>query len=53
MKKVLTTNLYNSSKCTIYILIVSLYDKIKVNLFMKHISLVVYETTREMYKIYE
>jgi hypothetical protein len=39
MKKNLTTNLYNSSRCTIYILIVYSYDKIKVNLFIKPISL--------------
>jgi hypothetical protein len=41
-----TINLYNSSLCTIYILNISSYDKIKVNLFIKPISLVVYETTR-------
>jgi hypothetical protein len=33
-----TTNLYNSSIYTIYILIISFYDKLKVNLFMKHLS---------------
>jgi hypothetical protein len=53
MKKFSTTNLYNSSRCTIYILNISSYDKIKVNLFIKPISLVVYETTRDMYKICE
>ena len=40
MKKFSTTNLYNSSRCTIYILVISSYDKIKVNLFRKTISLV-------------
>jgi hypothetical protein len=49
----LTTNLYNSSRSTIYILIISSYDKIKVNLFIKSIFFVVYETTRNMYKICE
>ena len=34
MKKFSTTNLYNSSWCTIYILNISLYDKIKINLFI-------------------
>jgi hypothetical protein len=52
MKKFSTTNLYNSSRYTIYILIIFSYDKIKVNLFIKHISLVVYESTKEMYKIF-
>jgi hypothetical protein len=53
MKKVSTTNMYSSSIC--YILAISSYDKIKVNLFRKknYISLVVYETIREMYKIYK
>jgi hypothetical protein len=51
MKKNSITNLYNSSWCTIYILNISSYDKIKVNLFLKPISLVVYEITREVYKI--
>jgi hypothetical protein len=53
MKTFSTTNLYNSSRCTIYILIISSYDKIKVNLFIKSISLVVYDTIREMYKIFK
>jgi hypothetical protein len=39
MKTFSTTNLYNSSRCIIYILIISSFDKIKVNLFIKHISL--------------
>jgi hypothetical protein len=38
MEKFSTINLYNSSRCTIYILIISSYDKIKVNFFIKPIS---------------
>jgi hypothetical protein len=53
MEKFSTTNFYNSSRYTIYILIISSYDKIKINLFIKPISLVVYEITKEMYKIFE
>jgi hypothetical protein len=34
-------------------LVIYSYDKIKVNVFIKTISLVVYKTTREMYKICE
>jgi hypothetical protein len=48
MKRFSTANLYNSSRHTIYILIISLFDKIKVNLFIKPISLIVYETTRDV-----
>jgi hypothetical protein len=44
MKKFSTTNLYNSSRYTDYILVISSYVKIKVDLFIKTISLVVYET---------
>jgi hypothetical protein len=39
MKKFSTTNLYNSSWCTICILNISSYDKIKINLFIKPMSL--------------
>jgi hypothetical protein len=39
MKKFWTINLYNSSWCTIYILNIFSYDKIKINLFIKPISL--------------
>jgi hypothetical protein len=53
MKKFSATNLYNSSRRTIYILVISSYDEIKVNLFIKTISLIVYETTRKIHKIYE
>jgi hypothetical protein len=53
MKKFSTTDLYNSSRYTIYILIIFLYDKIKVNLFIKAVSLVVYKTKREIYEIRE
>jgi hypothetical protein len=49
MKKFLTTNLYNSSRCTIYILIVSSYEKIKVNLFIKPISLPWFMKLQERY----
>ena len=33
MKKFLTTKLYNSSRCTMFVLVFSSYDKVKVNLF--------------------
>ena len=33
MKKFSTTKLYNSSRCTIFVLIFSSYDKVKINLF--------------------
>ena len=39
MKKFSTKKLYNSSKYTIFILFISSYDKIKVNLFTKFINL--------------
>jgi hypothetical protein len=39
MKKFSAINLYDSSRCTIYILIISSYDKIKIKLFIKPISL--------------
>jgi hypothetical protein len=52
MKRFSSTNLYDSSRCTIYILIISSYDKIKSKFVNKtYISLVVYETKRDMYKI--
>jgi hypothetical protein len=35
MKKILTTKLYNSSRCIIFILVISSYDKVKINLFTK------------------
>jgi hypothetical protein len=50
MKKFSTTNLYNSSRCTIYILVISSHDKKKF-IHKNYTSLVDYETTREMYKI--
>ena len=33
MKKFSTTKLYNSSRCTMFVLVFSSYDKVKVNLF--------------------
>ena len=34
MKKFSTTKLYNSSRCTMFVLVFSSYDKVKVNLFI-------------------
>ena len=33
MKKFSTTKLYNSSRCTMFVLVFSSYDKVKINLF--------------------
>ena len=39
MKKFSTTNLYNSLRCTMFVLVFSSYDKVKINLFTNHIYL--------------
>jgi hypothetical protein len=49
MKKFSATNLYNSSRWTIYILVISSYDEIKVDLFIKTISLSEFTKLQERY----
>lgn len=39
MKKILTTKLYNLSRCTIFVIIIFSYDKVKLNLFINYTPL--------------